>query len=263
MIPRIRSVQIRNYKSLTDVSVELEPLTILVGPNGVGPPMPIGIRLVLDLVDDISAEYVLEIDPVPEPGFRIVQEWCSVKCAKGNEVYEFAVRDGVFSTPIPGIRPRVSPNRLALYAASATEEFLPVFDFLTTMHFYAIAPERIRKLQEPDPGEFLRPDGSNAAVILRRLQTLQPTHGDIYHRLCELLSVIAQGVSRVEYKSVGRMETLAFKQDLDDRQSFDFDALNMSDGTLRMLGLLLAIYQPAEVSVVGIEEPEATVHPGV
>ncbi len=59
------------------------------------------------------------------------------------------------------------------------------------------------------------------------------------------------------------METLTFKQDLDDRQSFDFDALNMSDGTLRMLGLLLAIYQPAEVSVVGIEEPEATVHPGV
>ncbi|MCP4549666.1 MAG: AAA family ATPase, partial [bacterium] len=255
MIPRIRSAQIWNYKSLADVSVELDPLTILVGPNGVGksnfldalsfvqqslaesiglafksrggisavrrrgvgPPRPIGIRLVLDLVDDISAEYVFEIDPVTEPGFRVVQEWCSVKYAKSPEVYEFAIRDGVFTTPIPGIRPRVSPNRLALYAASATEEFLPVFDFLTTMHFYAIAPERIRKLQEPDPGEFLKPDGSNAAAILRRLQTLQSAHGDIYHRLCELLSVIAQGVSRVEYKSVGRMETLTFKQDLDDR----------------------------------------------
>lgn len=37
----------------------------------------------------------------------------------------------------------------------------------------------------------------------------------------------------------------------------------MSDGTLRALGLLLAVYQPGDVSVVAIEEPEATVHPAV
>jgi predicted ATPase len=37
----------------------------------------------------------------------------------------------------------------------------------------------------------------------------------------------------------------------------------MSDGTLRVLGLLLAVYQPGQHSVVAIEEPEATVHPAV
>jgi AAA15 family ATPase/GTPase len=36
MIPRIRLVQIKNYKSLAAVSVELEPLTVFVGPNGSG-----------------------------------------------------------------------------------------------------------------------------------------------------------------------------------------------------------------------------------
>ncbi|MCD6335128.1 MAG: AAA family ATPase, partial [Candidatus Latescibacteria bacterium] len=36
MIPRIRWVEIRNYKSLAQVHVALEPLTILVGPNGAG-----------------------------------------------------------------------------------------------------------------------------------------------------------------------------------------------------------------------------------
>jgi predicted ATPase len=36
MIPRIRLVQIKNYKSLADVSVELGPFTVLVGPNGSG-----------------------------------------------------------------------------------------------------------------------------------------------------------------------------------------------------------------------------------
>jgi predicted ATPase len=37
----------------------------------------------------------------------------------------------------------------------------------------------------------------------------------------------------------------------------------MSDGTLRVLGLLLAVYQAGEHSVVAIEEPESTVHPAV
>ena len=35
----------------------------------------------------------------------------------------------------------------------------------------------------------------------------------------------------------------------------------MSEGTLRILGLLLAVYQPYRSSVVAIEEPESSVHP--
>ncbi len=36
MVPRIRMVQIKNYKSLAAVSVELEPFTVFVGANGSG-----------------------------------------------------------------------------------------------------------------------------------------------------------------------------------------------------------------------------------
>ena len=36
----------------------------------------------------------------------------------------------------------------------------------------------------------------------------------------------------------------------------------MSDGTLRALGLLTAIFQRPTPSLVAIEEPEATIHPG-
>src|SRR5262249_19684587 len=38
---------------------------------------------------------------------------------------------------------------------------------------------------------------------------------------------------------------------------------NMSDGTLRVLGVLLAVLQPGRHSLIAIEEPEATVHPAV
>jgi predicted ATPase len=36
----------------------------------------------------------------------------------------------------------------------------------------------------------------------------------------------------------------------------------MSDGTLRVLGMLMAVFQKSTPSLIVIEEPEATIHPG-
>jgi len=179
-----------------------------------------------------------------------------------EETHVFEIERGHFKKPIEGIRPRVSADRLALFAASATEEFRPVYDFLTSMRLYSIVPVTLRELQEPDPGEFLKSDGSNAAAVLQRIR--DENGGDErYDRLCRLLSRVAQGVKKVEYQAVGQKETLQFKQDVGLESPWTFEALNMSDGTLRALGLLLAVYQPGRPKVVLIEEPEATIHPAV
>jgi predicted ATPase len=42
----------------------------------------------------------------------------------------------------------------------------------------------------------------------------------------------------------------------------DFNLSQISDGTLRTLGLLTAFYQPTAPSKIGIEEPELMIHPG-
>jgi len=55
---------------------------------------------------------------------------------------------------------------------------------------------------------------------------------------------------------------LIFKQQMQgQRHPWSFSALNMSDGTLRMLGILLAVYQPRNAHLIAIEEPESTIHP--
>jgi predicted ATPase len=172
--------------------------------------------------------------------------------------HRFVVKNGEFQEAISGIRPRVAPDRLALFAASATDEFRPVWDFLTGMRVYSIVPERIRDLQEADPGISLNLNGSNAAAVIKRLQDEDP---DSYERLCRLLSSVVTGLTSVGYRSLGQMETLEFRQDVGLKDAWAFDALNMSDGTLRMLGLLLAVYQTEKPSLLAIEEPEATVHP--
>ncbi|MFQ5794357.1 MAG: AAA family ATPase [Candidatus Bipolaricaulia bacterium] len=299
MIPRIRQVQIRNYKSIAQASVTLEPFTAFVGPNGAGKgnfidalafvqeclsasiefafknrggigvvrrhsaghPTHIGIRLILDLDERLSADYAFEIAAKPTERFRIARERCVLQHFMKKE-HVFEVRNGKFSKEIPGIRPKVSPDRLALFVASATEEFRSVYDFLTSMRFYSIFPVRLRELQDPDPGDYLKRDGSNAAAMLKRIRD-DADGGEQYTRLCRLLSKVVTGLETVEYQSIGQKETLQFKQDVGTKHPWTFDALNMSDGTLRVLGLLLAVYQPGRHSVVAIEEPEATVHPAV
>ena len=299
MIPHVQQVQIRNYKSIAQVSVNLEPFTVFVGPNGsgksnfidalafvqeclsesielafknrggiaavrrssAGHPTHIGIRLIVNLRNDLSADYAFEIAAKPKEKFSVARERCVAQKFMGQS-HSFEIEDGKFTREIPGIRPKVAPDRLALFAASATDEFRPVYDFLTSMRFYSIVPVRLRELQEPDAGDFLKRDGSNAAAVLKRLQE-EAQGNSQYDRVCRLLSRVVDGIKKVEYRAIGQKETLQFKQDVGLEHPWTFNALNMSDGTLRVLGLLLAVYQPGPYSVVAIEEPEATVHPAV
>jgi predicted ATPase len=325
MMPRIRTVQIKNYKSLAAVSVQLEPFTVFVGPNGSGksnfidalafvqesvsetvdlalkrrgglptiisaledrrplrypqPQIPeeqrqefldrdvasaagLGFRLILDLIEDMRADYSLEISMFEDGGFIISRERCVVENSSGDRD-AFEVKNGRFVQEIEGITPILFYDRLALYAASATKTFRPVFEFLASMRFYSIVPDALRVPQDPDLGYSLRRDGSNAAAVLKNILIYGGTEGGLRDRLVRLLALVADGVADVQNYQVGTQEIVRFKQDIGLSQPSIFPAVSMSDGTLRALGLLLAIYQPTQLKVVGIEEPEATIHPAI
>jgi predicted ATPase len=70
----------------------------------------------------------------------------------------------------------------------------------------------------------------------------------------------------VEHKVLGPRLTLEFKQSIrGSARPWRFLAANMSDGTLRALGILVALFQsapsPRQVSLVAVEEPEVALHP--
>lgn len=298
MIPLIRQIQVKNYKSIGRAVVDLEPFTVFVGPNGAGKsnfldalafvrdclfgpielafqnrggigavrrrsgghPTHIGIRLKLNLPEEMYADYSFEIAAEPREKFRVARERCVISPFM-RDVERFEVQDGTFTKPIHGIRPKVLADRLALYAVSAIAEFRPVYDFLTSMASYSISPEWLRELQWPTSRQLLMREGGNAAAVLKRLMDESPER---YDRLCRLLSKVVDGIVKVEHSTRGKKEKLLFKQDVQgQKHPWTFEASNMSDGTLRVLGLLLAVYQPGRPSVVTIEEPEATVNPAV
>jgi predicted ATPase len=297
---KLTKVEVRNYKNIAATAIELQPLTVLVGPNGAGKsnfvdalsfvadslshsiqlafanrggiaavrrksgghPYHIGLRFHLTLADGGWADYAFDIAAQPRQAFSVARERCVVKPFMKPR-HEFEVEEGEFVREAPGIRARIEPDRLALTVVSAAEEFRSVYDFLTGIQRYTLRPEQLRALQDPDPGEgtVLQPDGSNAAAVLRRIKEYGKQDGQAYRRICRLLGKIVPGTTRVEPKSVGRKETLEFRQNVGQKYDWRFDALNMSDGTLRALGILLAVYQPRPASLIAIEEPESTIHP--
>ena len=81
-------------------------------------------------------------------------------------------------------------------------------------------------------------------------------------RICELLETIVPNTQEIEVRTRGNKLALEFSQQWGEKKPVRFEAFNMSDGTLRAVGLLAAVYQSPEPTLLAIEEPEATIHVG-
>ncbi|MCB9540295.1 MAG: AAA family ATPase, partial [Myxococcales bacterium] len=127
---------------------------------------------------------------------------------------------------------------------------------------YNVQPERIRALQSPDQGELLARDGSNLASVVRRMQQDAPHALD---RVRAFLQQVVPGIEGVDPLPMGHMMTLEFRQRVEGANAaWKFPAITMSDGTLRALALLVALFQPTvrqATRLVGVEEPETALHP--
>jgi predicted ATPase len=296
-------VALKNYKSIAGCDVELGPLTFLVGPNGAGKsnfldalrfvadslrtsldhalrergginevrrrsgghPNHFGVRLWFSLPSGEVGHYAFRIGARPQGGFEVQDEECKVHATEAlGEAEYFRIESGkvVACTQQPG--PVAVLDRLYLVSASGLTAFRPVYEALSRMGFYSLNPDRIRDLQSPDAGGLLARDGSNITSVLAQLKK---NHRERKQRIETYLAKVVPGVHGVDVKVVGPKETLEFRQQVaGSRDPWRFLAANMSDGTVRALGILVALFQSGNgagpgVPLVGIEEPEIALHP--
>ncbi len=195
--------------------------------------------------------------------FRVTDESCSVTSTEfGTEPQEYSVRHGrLTTTTMSTAMPPVAVDRLYLVAAAGLEPFREVYDALSQMNVYSINPEEMRRPQKPEAGDLLRRDGSNVASVLERLRRERP---DAKRRIETYLGQIVAGITAVDRRGLGAWEVLEFRQEVaGDTDPWKFQASSMSDGTLSALGVLVALFGgPSAVGIpLGIEEPEAALHP--
>jgi hypothetical protein len=211
-----------------------------------------------------TGHYAFRIGARPQGGFEVQDEECAIGTAEAlGEVQYFRIESGkVVENTQPG--PAAALDRLYLVNASGLSAFRPVYEALSRMGFYSLNPDRIRDLQSPDAGELLARDGSNITSVLAQLKK---NNRNRKTRIEEYLSKVVPGVHGVDVKVIGPKETLEFRQQVaGSKNPWHFLAANMSDGTVRALGILVALFQSGNgagprVPLVGIEEPEIALHP--
>ena len=297
----ITRVVLKNYKSIAACDVQLGPLTFLVGRNGSGKsnfldalrfvadalnldlghairdrggindvrrrsrghPNHFSIRLEFVLPEGLTGHYAFRIGTRSPGGYEVQTEECGIQNEKllTPEEY-FRVESGTVVDTSVEVAPAAATDRLYLVNASGLPEFRPVYDAFSRMGFYNLNPDKVRDLQDPDPRDMLLRDGSNLTSVLTKLSPI------VKKNIEEYLSGVVPGIHTVDVKGFGPKETLEFRQDVaGDTYRWRFLANNMSDGTLRVLGILVALFQGDDdtqkrVTLVGIEEPETALHPG-
>jgi predicted ATPase len=309
----IRRVRLRNYKSIAACDVELGPLTFLVGPNGAGKsnfldalrlvseglstslehairgrggfrqvlrsapeqPKSFGIRLDFEIVTafarTISGHFALEVG-ARGTGYEIQAEECFLQPGPGERGLWYRVQGGAVSGNFEP-PPTASPDRLYLVAVSGLGSFRPVYEALSRMCFYSLDPKQIADIKPLEGGAVLARDGQNIASVLTLLEAREPA---TKQRIEEYLAKVVPGIRGVGVVDLGPVAAVQFKQEVaGSPDPWPFFADAMSDGTLRTLGVLVALFQPAGrpesmirlgeaelgVMLVGIEEPEVALHP--
>ena len=267
-------VKLLNYKSIATCDVPLRQISFLVGPNGSGKSNfldalrfisdalnlsldhalrarggvdlvqrrprrgdeTFGLRVQMELAASFGW-YALAVGARGEEGYEICREECHLVQRENGRKHFFRAEHGqMVATSVLRAPPAVADS-LYLLTASEFKEFRPAFDALARMQFTNPVPDRI----------------SNIASALDGVTMRSPR---VRERVDEYLGSIVPSWS----------ETTDFLRENSNYAAPFSLPVSMSDGTLRMLRILLALFQSTiedepERHFVGIEEPEAVLYP--
>lgn len=304
----ITKVRAKNFKSFSEIDIDLKRLNVLVGRNGSGKSAFLDI---LHFVSD-ALRTSLETAIGNRQGITALRRWAprklhqieialTVEASQLWGEYSFVIASGkqgnyrrsrescrVGTVPyqvddkyeIDGDEWITVPERLTegpdrknrlvesdILFLSNMAIFSPLFSKLhrhLTGSFYTISPHTLRVPQKPSNEKLLLEHGDNLASIIKRLEQNKVRRA----RLLKSLARVVDGISDLRVKAVGgylvtELEHKDITPSANQSSSAWFDLNQESDGTLRLLGMLAALYQdhPGH-NLIAIEEPENVLHPG-
>lgn len=214
------------------------------------------------------ARYVVAVDFSSRRQPRITAESLRLESPDGARWTEYHVRNSrvtwsgdSYVHPLTQWQFKDRTLLSAYASAHGANPFLALFEKLVAIRVYNLVPDAIRQLQKP-LGALLERDGRNLASAIESLGEMDSPAMD---RVRDYLGTIVDEVERLEVVRYGEFETARFwLRAAPGEPSVQLDAASMSDGTLRSLAALVAVFQiqpQGHPSVVGIEEPETSLHP--
>jgi len=291
----ITKIKVSNYRSLgPETVIDFGRLTVFVGQNGSGKSnvvdivrfvsdimrmgldgaltkrngikavrrwssgKPLNLHVELDLIEkEFSGSYSFEIASDRNYDYIVKHEMASIKTP--DDTFFYIVNNQKWIQGPEGIKPTITPTSLALPLIAGDDRFKPLVDSMRNMEIYNISPESLRKPQLYDPNKPMSENGLNWLSILKDQppDTWKPD-------LIPALSNLTDDIDDIDIKQLSGYLIAKFKHGTtgQSKKAKWFDSSQESDGTLRIAGIISALLQSPPLSVVGIEEPELTIHPG-
>jgi predicted ATPase len=227
-------------------------------------PRTLGVHLSLQTHDDIGARFSVVLRSIAPGDYFVAHEECTVE-QRGDKFPGpyYRLESGNLETNMALLKPVTStqaPDRLILQRAAAYPEFASVYRALSAIRSYHIDPVALRVPRALGQTSALSQDGTNIASVLRGLA--QSGNGRL-DRIQRYLAALLPGFEGVEIRHVAGLGILYFRMtSADGRAKTDYPITSMSDGTLRALVVLVALFQTPASTLNLLEEPETAVHPG-
>lgn len=129
--------------------------------------------------------------------------------------------------------------------------------FIEGIHFIQLNPEKLRIPSNTDASPYLASDGANLPAVIARLRRSDPDMETIIS--IDLASIVPSVKGLRLRHDEKRDEYTIFVDHVD---GYEIPSKLLSDGTLRVLALIVMGYDPEFSGTIILEEPENGVHPG-
>lgn len=266
---RITKVHIKNFRSLRDVTVELDDLTVLVGPNGSGKSnfldalrfvqesIGIGLGYALEARGGVSqVSYRTPSGQLEDIDITLYLSWYDNETKTEQEssltYHVGASRDG-----------QLLDDSLVEWETGGEDRHKrSTVAFVRRFVFYHPLPDVMRPPQPVGNDYPLDVKGKNIATVLRELKHSDDvSSGNSIQAINRALSAIVPTIKAEDAIHVQQAGSYYLFVELVHENGAVFDLASESDGTLRVLGILTALYQTPALPLMGFEELEMMVHP--
>lgn len=282
----IKQIQIKNYKSIRDMVLELGPINILIGCNGVGKSNFVSFfELLNQLYAKQLGNYVMSHDGANRMLYNGVAHsnsvyglfnfddtnafFFSLKPTAGDKLYVEYSGD-FFNNSGAGHSSYSSWNRTLWdnavleseiqdkiqWHAGYVRKFLQSF---TVYHFHDTSvTSPMRRACQIEDNQMLRHDASNLPAFLYKLQQNAPAN---FAMIEAVVRSIAPYFNRFKLQP-SELNPDQIRLTWEEKGSdLYLDAANFSDGTLRFIAIATLLLQPEKPQTIIIDEPELGLHP--
>ncbi|NVK64153.1 MAG: AAA family ATPase [Flavobacteriales bacterium] len=279
----INEIEIENFKSIKKLRLEIAPINILVGPNGVGKSNLIGFFSLLKNMFAQSLQTYIATQGKAN-GFlhfgkahsAFLSGTINFNNDRGYTTNSYSFRlipddsnSLILEEESSGYNARDGWNYKREYtrnesfhavSSSFRNDYLrDYFNEFNTFHFHDTSrSSKLKQSNNLKDNRVLKSDGSNLAAFLYMLSIKHKTHFKLIEKT---IGSIAPYFSKFDLQPDlldENMIELVWKEVGSEQY---FNAYNFSDGTLRFIALATLLLQPNPPKTIIIDEPELGLHP--